>query len=97
MSRGSLGETVWGGSGDGQAAFTPKWRAVHTHGALGAVRTGSELGDMVGRLWGVWGVQAWGMLYFGGGVTVVWWEITGRSHQVVGDENSAQKLWQGRR
>ena len=51
--------------------FTPLMRIIHTEKRAGVDLRGSELGYTVGWWRGVWGVQGWGMMYFGSGTAVV--------------------------
>ena len=46
-------------------------RIIHTEKRAGVDLRGSELGYTVGWWRGVWGVQGWGMMYFGSGTAVV--------------------------
>ena len=55
----------------GGVVFTPLMRIIHTEKRAGVDLRGSELGYTVGWWRGVWGVQGWGMMYFGSGTAVV--------------------------
>ena len=68
---GSKKSGLGGGDVIGGVEFTPFMRIIHTEKRAGVDLRGSELGYTVGWWRGVWGVQGWGMMYFGSGTAVV--------------------------